>query len=202
MPPAQVHMEEVMRAISRGDKMAFEELFREWYVRLCLYAESIIKDRDMAEDLVQNIFCSLWEKRQGLHIRESVKSYLYRSVYNATLNALKHEKVKLAFLKFLQKHSKNEESSEYWEDEKRQSTIVQEIDQAVENLPGQCREIFILSRFAGKKSYEIAESLHISVRTVETQLYRAMKRLRDDLAHLKKSEIFFIVFLKNVVSIF
>lgn len=192
-------MEEVMRAISKDDKVAFEKLFREWYVRLCLYAESIVRDRDMAEDLVQSMFCLLWEKRKELHIRESVKSYLYRSVYNAALNTLKHEKVKLAFLEFLQKHAvKNEESDEYWEDEKKQSAIAREINRAIENLPGQCREIFILSRFAGKKSYEIAENLNISVRTVETQLYRAMKRLREDLAHLRHYEIFFCFFFKGL----
>lgn len=92
-----IPMKEVMEAIARGDKKAFEQLFREWYVRLCVYAESIVHDRDLAEDLVQNIFYILWEKRDVVNIRESIKSYLYRSTYNSALNTLKHEKVKLAF---------------------------------------------------------------------------------------------------------
>ena len=201
MRPEDTHMEEVMGAISRDDKIAFEKLFREWYVRLCLYAESVVRDRDVAEDLVQNIFCQLWEKRKELSIRESVKSYLYRSVYNSALNALKHEKVKLAFLEFLQKHEvKNLENDENFLDENNQNYIIQEIYRAIENLPEQCREIFILSRFVGKKSCEIAENQNISVRTVETQLYRAMKRLKEDLAYLKNSSFFYYIFLKVVSS--
>lgn len=197
MQPGDTHMEEVMGAISKDDKVAFEKLFRDWYVRLCLYAEAIVRDRDMAEDLVQNMFCLLWEKRNVVHVRESVKSYLYRSVYNAALNALKHEKVKLAFFEFLQKQeAKNEENNEYFLDGEEQNFITKEIDRAIDNLPGQCREIFILSRFAGKKNQEIAENLNISVRTVETQLYRAMKHLKEDLTHLKNSGIFLLFFLK------
>ena len=91
------HTEVLIKAIVRGDKKAFGQLFRMWYVRLCLYAESIVRDRDMAEDLVQNLFCMLWEKREEIDIRESMKAYLYCSVYHAALNSLKHEKVKLAF---------------------------------------------------------------------------------------------------------
>ena len=187
-----------MKAIVRGDKGAFEQLFRDWYVRLCVYAESIVRDRDMAEDIVQNVFCTLWEKRLGIDIRESLKSYLYRSVYNAALNSIKHEKVKLAFFQFMNKHGvKGENNIEYYFDEENQNVILREINTAIEALPEQCREIFMLSRFSGKKSTEIASILNISARTVETQLYRAMKRLREDLSHLKGSEIFFLMFFSK-----
>ena len=69
------HTEVLIKAIVRGDKKAFGQLFRMWYVRLCLYAESIVRDRDMAEDLVQNLFCMLWEIREEIDIRESMKAY-------------------------------------------------------------------------------------------------------------------------------
>ena len=168
-------------------------------MRLCVYAESIVRDRDVAEDLVQNVFCLLWEKRERMDICESLKSYLYRSVYNAALNVLKHEKVKLAFVEFLQKQNvKSENNIEFFFDEDKQNQLVKEIKRAIDTLPGQCREIFILSRFAGKKNHEIAENLNISTRTVETQLYRAMKRLREELAHLKNNEIFFLFFFKKL----
>ena len=178
------HTEVLIKAIVRGDKKAFGQLFRMWYVRLCLYAESIVRDRDMAEDLVQNLFCMLWEKREEIDIRESMKAYLYRSVYHAALNSLKHEKVKLAFWEFIQKQgSKDENNIEYFIDKENQEIVFKEIN--------------LLSRFSGKKSQEIAVELGISVRTVEAQLYRAMKRLREELAHLRGSAIFWLFLLRG-----
>lgn len=191
-------MGEVMNAIAQGDKKAFEQLFRDWYVRLCVYAESIVHDRDQAEDLVQSIFCMLWEKREKVDIRESVKSYLYRSVYNSALNTLKHERVRLAFFEFIRKHETEEENkAEAFFDKEEQSAVLKEIHRIIEDLPDQCREIFLLSRFSGKKSVEIAGELNISIRTVETQLYRAMKRLREELAHLRRGEVFFLMFFSD-----
>lgn len=192
------HTEVLIKAIVRGDKKAFGQLFRMWYVRLCLYAESIVRDRDMAEDLVQNLFCMLWEKREEIDIRESMKAYLYRSVYHAALNSLKHEKVKLAFWEFIQKQgSKDENNIEYFIDKENQEIVFKEINRAIDGLPFQCRQIFLLSRFSGKKSQEIAVELGISVRTVEAQFYRAMKRLREELAHLRGSAIFWLFLLRG-----
>ena len=180
------HTDTLVRAIVQGDKKAFEQLFRMWYVRLCLYAESLVRDRDVAEDLVQNLFCMLWEKHEEINIRESLQFYLYRSVYHAALNFLKHDKVKIAFWEFIQSQGvKDENNIERYMDKETQEVLTKEVNRAIESLPVQCREIFLLSRFAGKKSQEIAIELGISVRTVETQLYRAMKRLREELAHLR-----------------
>lgn len=188
------HMSDILEAIGKGDKKAFERLFMEWYVRLCVYAESIVRDPDAAEDLVQNVFCRLWEKRGIVNIHESAKAYLYRATYNACLNVLKHEKVRLAFFEFLEaQENKHENNVEHFFDEENRNAVIREINRAIETLPEQCREIFVLSRFAGKKSLEIAEMLNLSVRTVEVQLYRAMKRLREELAYLRNSEILFLI---------
>lgn len=188
-------MSEIVEAIVKGDKQVFEQLFRDWYVRLCLYTESILHDPDVAEDVVQNLFCTLWEKHATVNIQESVKSYLYRSAYHAALNILKHEKVKLAFFEFLQKHGEKDENNvECFFYNENQQMLFQEIDRVIDTLPEQCREIFVLSRFAGKKTVEIAEALQLSVRTVETQLYRAMKRLRQELSHLQNARILFLSF--------
>ena len=172
------------------DEAAFEKLFREWYAPLCGYAESLLHDRDASEDAVQGVFCTLWEKRTVLRVEESVKSYLYRAVYNAAINMLEHEKVKAAFARFLhEREEAGENNTEHYFSEEARTAVVAEINRAIDALPGQCREILLLSRFSGKKSAEIAEMLHISVRTVEAQLYRAMKRLKQDLAHLRNQEI-------------
>ena len=114
------------------------------------------------------------------------------------LNSLKHEKVKLAFWEFIQKQgSKDENNIEYFIDKENQEIVFKEINRAIDGLPFQCRQIFLLSRFSGKKSQEIAVELGISVRTVEAQLYRAMKRLREELAHLRGSAIFWLFLLRG-----
>lgn len=188
----------LVRVIQRGDKKAFEQLFREWYVRLCLYAESIVRDRDMAEDVVQNVFCGLWEKRQEMQIRESVKAYLYRSVYHAALNTLKHEKVKSAFLDFIQKQGSIAENNiEYLMNQENHDRLVLEVNRVIGRLPEQCRDIFRMSRFEGMKNQQIAFELNISVRTVEVQLYRAMKRLREELQHLKGYRLFLLFLFRK-----
>lgn len=96
---------------------------------VCVFMPNLLSDRDMAEDLVQNLFCMLWEKREEIDIRESMKAYLYRSVYHAALNSLKHEKVKLAFWEFIQKQgSKDENNIEYFIDKENQEIVFKEIN--------------------------------------------------------------------------
>lgn len=183
-------MDQDRESISLGSKVAFEQMFRSNYTRLCIYAESLLHDREVVEDLVQGAFCELWEKRDKLKIHDSLNAYLYRAVYNAALNVLKHEKVKLGFIEFVNKHGIKEENNiEHFFDREEQGYLLEEINRAIDTLPEQCREIFLLSRFGGKKSVDIARSLNISVRTVETQLYRAMKHLRSELAHLRNADI-------------
>lgn len=183
-------MKQGSELISLDSKSAFEKLFRSNYTRLCIYAESLLHDRELVEDLVQGVFCELWEKREKLEIHDSLNAYLYRAVYNAALNLLKHEKVKLSFVEFVNRHTIREENNtEYFFDREEQGYLLDELNRAINTLPDQCREIFLLSRFAGKKSMDIANSLNISVRTVETQLYRAMKHLRSELAHLRNADI-------------
>lgn len=193
--------ETLIQAIVAGDKRAFERLFRTWYVPLCVYAESVVKDRDGAEDLVQGVFCQLWEKREELNIRESLQAYLYRAVYHSALNSLKHERVKLAFCEFTERYGERDENDiERFMDRENQELLSREIHKAIDTLPEQCREIFLLSRFSGKKSQEIADKLGISLRTVEAQLYRAMKHLKSKLAYLRGTLIFWMFLLKGKVT--
>ena len=196
---ADIDSNETFRKISGGDRPAFGRLFNLFYVRLCLYAESIVRDSSAAEDIVQNVFCLLWEKRESLNIGTSVKSYLYRSVYNNALNVLKHDRVKQDFLKFIQEYrSESEFEPRELIDRESREALLQEVDKAIEQLPGQCREVFLLSRFSGKKAPEIAEIMHLSLRTVENHLYRATRQLRAGLQHLKHSFIYYLFFLKKV----
>lgn len=168
-----------IQALSEGDITTFEMLFRTYYQPLCNYAYSFLHDREDAEEVVQSTFLSVWEKRDALTIRSSVKPYLYAMVRNACLNALKHEKIK-------QKHAGEEIAlAERSHDSVSNMVATNELEyrikEAINDLPEQCRLVFKLSRFEELKYSEIAEQLNISVKTVENHMGKALKMMREKL---------------------
>lgn len=162
-----------------GDVTAFEMLFRTYYQPLCHYAYSFLQDKEGAEEIVQSTFLMVWEKRDTLAIRTSVKPYLYAMVRNACLNVLKHEKIK-------QKHAGEElavadRSCDSVSQIVASNELEYKIKAALEALPDQCRMVFKLSRFEELKYAEIAEQLNISVKTVENHMGKALKIMREQL---------------------
>jgi len=171
--------QELFEALAAGNITAFEMYFKAYYQPLCNYAYTFLHDREEAEEIVQNTFLSVWEKRTSLHIRTSAKSYLYAMVRNACLNILKHEKIK-------QKHAGEEIAlaapgydavSHSIETAELENRIVV----AMEKLPDQCGLVFKLSRFEELKYSEIAEQLQISVKTVENHMGKALRIMREEL---------------------
>lgn len=152
--------------------------FKTHYNHLCNYANTFLKDRDEAEEVVQNAFMTLWEKRQTLQITGQIKSYMFSMVQNSCLNVLKHRKVK-------QKHEHEvlASVSEADDDEisLQSSELETQIFSALQKLPEKCRMIFKLSRFEELKYAEIAEKLDISVKTVENQMGKALRLMREEL---------------------
>jgi len=167
------------KALKEGDEIAFEMVFKLHYQPLCNYAFSFLPDRDEAEEIVQATFLNVWEKKQGITIETSLKSYLYRAVRNSCLNAIKHNRVKM---KHVEESVFTLENSH---DSVSQSVISSELDQKIGDalmaLPEQCRLIFKMSRFEELKYAEIAEQLNISVKTVENQIGKALKIMREQL---------------------
>jgi len=157
---------------------AFEIIFRQYYEGLCRYAALWIRDPDDCEEIVQNVFVRLWEKREQLSIDSSLKAYLYKSVYHAALNMIRHNQVKATYA-----HMK-EQQEQHSELQSAQSlkALEQRIEKALETLPEQCRLIFSMSRFQELKYREIAEVLNISVKTVENQMGKALRLMRHNLA--------------------
>jgi RNA polymerase sigma-70 factor (ECF subfamily) len=168
-----------LTSLRTGDITAFEMLFRTHYQPLCNYAYTFVQDRDEAEEIVQSTFLSVWEKRENLEIRTAVKPYLYAMVRNACLNVLKHEKVK-------QQHAAVEMAvAEKSVESVTRTVIASELEtriyEAMEKLPQQCRLIFKLSRFEELKYSEIADQLDLSIKTVENQMGKALKIMREQL---------------------
>jgi RNA polymerase sigma-70 factor, ECF subfamily len=170
---------QLLNTLRAGDITAFEMIFKTYYQPLCNYAYSFVQDRDEAEEIVQSTFLSIWEKRQDLAIHTGVKPYLYAMVRNAALNVIKHEKIK-------QQHAAvelavAEKSAESVTRTVMASELAERIYKALNKLPEQCRLVFKLSRFEELKYAEIAKQLNISVKTVENQMGKALKIMREQL---------------------
>ncbi len=161
------------------DKKAFEALFRGYFVKLCAFANKFTGDLDTSKEIVHDIFVSLWEKRDTIDPGKSLKSYLFASVHNRCLNYIRDNK-KFDRGDYLIEKIDNEYQDIPGEglDE---SELKKKIAKALDTLPGKCRQIFEMNRFEQLKYKEIAEKLDISVKTVETQMSKALKVLREQL---------------------
>jgi len=173
------------------DKAAFEELFRNYFTPLCSFAQKFVNDADEAKDIVHNVFINLWNKRGDIDLETSLKSYLFQGVQNRSLNYIRDHK------KLVQFDTPQSEValSQYLEsrDHLESSEAESRINQALDGLPDKCKEIFLMNRFDGLKYREIAEKLDISIKTVETQMSRALKNLREKLSDMITVLIFLLI---------
>ncbi len=162
-----------------GKEAAFDELFRKYYRRLVYFSLNVVKNKDSAEEVVQDLFVNFWEKKDKLLLKVSLKAYLYRAVYN---NSIQYYKKQQRFV-----HNDVAllgELPDDYHDILEQSEAEERIYQTIEQLPEKCKEIFKLKRFDELKNREIAEKLKISIKTVETQMTRALKYLTKNLGDL------------------
>jgi len=172
------------------NEQAFEKLFTDWFGGLHAYALSLLKNDAEAEEVVQAVFCRLWERRTSLPEMSSPKAYLYGCVYHACVDHLRRRKTEQV----------ERSTHEGWEADValRQwpgpaagsdaagrlelAELQARFEWVVAGLPGQCRHIYQLSRFGELRYRDIAEQLGISIKTVEAQMSKALKRLREELA--------------------
>lgn len=163
------------------EQTGFKDFFNENFNSLCHYAESIMKDRFIAEDIVEDCFVKFWEDRKTIRIKSNIKSYLYGTVKNKCIDQLRKQarnnelkienSIDLVHLKSSTAYLNETNSLEIAELETK-------INKAIDDLPEACRNIFIMNRFDGMKYKEIAAELGISVNTVEVQMGRALHKLR------------------------
>lgn len=158
------------------DDQAFEQLFKAHFKALHSYASVMLYHDSHAEEIVQNMFVKLWEKRDLLNVEISVKAYLYKCVHNDCLNYLKHKKIKAKY----QDHAAftMNDQTENTSDKLMVGELQSRIQTALNELPEQCRTIFQMSRFEELKYREIADELGLSVKTVENQMGKALRILR------------------------
>ena len=178
------HHTELFHAHANGDKGAFEQLYKLYFPRLYSFSFKIIKEEDLAKDLVQNVFIKIWEYPSSLNI-ENPESFLYQMVRNACLNFIRHLKV-VDNLKSMVKDQYLGEELYYIDLVGNQPYLLIEkelegkIMEVMNSLPEKCLAVFRMSRIDGMKNREIAEQLGISLKAVEKHISKALKTYRDN----------------------
>ncbi|MCY1721848.1 RNA polymerase sigma-70 factor [Prolixibacteraceae bacterium Z1-6] len=169
--------------IKKGNENAYRDLYSKYYISLCYHAQKIVSDKDQAEEIVQLTFLKLWENRKKITITSSVHAYLYKAVLNSSLNFIKSKSarldkrnVQLDNLNDYMAISQDNGYSIYIATE-----LSSKIEDAINELPEKCRQIFEISRFEGKSYDEIASYLGISKNTVQKQISIALQKLKQSL---------------------
>ena len=168
------------------DKNRFKEVFKEYYNPLCNFAISITSDRKMAQDVVQDVFTKIWDKRKELSINKNPKSYLFQAVKNRAFEILRKRQLesKLDLASYKESH----DAQNSIEEEANRFMLKEELYKSIRQLPPKCQEIFVLNKVNGLTYNEIADDLGISVKTVENQIGKAYRKLRSLMAG-KMSEL-------------
>lgn len=169
----------LLERLRAGDQDAFDAIFRAHYAHLVGFAQGVLHDRAAAEDSAQDVMLELWRRRTEITIHESLRAYLLRATRNRSLNQIRHAKVK----RNAEPQLVGEESVSATGTGKLVATELRDaLTEAVAELPPACREVFQLSRSQGLRYAEIASTLGISVKTVESQMGKALRHLRSRLA--------------------
>lgn len=169
----------IRMAFRDNAKKGCELLFRRYHQVLCSHAIRFVYSREVAEDLVSEVFCRFWKTRAFESVTSSYRYYLFRSVRNEAYNYLRlefkpMESIEAAELKESSRGQQPDTIAQYEE-------ILNCVEKVVETLPNQCRKIFLMNRFEGKRYQEIADELDISVKTVEVHISKALSTMRRGL---------------------
>lgn len=176
----------LIERVRKGDRIAFNELYRQYYLSLRLYAELLL-DEEESEDVVQDVFLNVWLRKEGLDDSQSLQGYLLRSVYNSSLNILK-KKGRSNDYRSIYEQEIEEIGYKYYDPDANDvirklynQDLRAEINAAINSLPIRCREVFTLSYLHDMTSKEISLQLGISLSTVDNHIYSALKLLREKL---------------------
>lgn len=169
--------------IRQHDVDAFNILFNTYYMQLYCYCRKYVSEIE-AKDILQNVFLRFWEKRKNIDIHSSAKAYLYKSIQYECLNYIRSKKLKEDSTDISSKEIADQSNIPDVDVVYREIEII--LESVIDKLPPQSKKIFTESRINGMKNFEIAQKLNVSVRTVDTQIYRVLKilkvKLKDYLA--------------------
>lgn len=163
---------------NRWDDTAFNLLYKNFFKALVSYAIQFVDENKVAEDIVQDLFSTIWEKKMHFESTVFLRAFLYNAVRNASLDYLKHKNIEDNYLQEMAQTHQQYKIGDDGEEHFFSEEIYRQLFCTIDNLPKRCREVFIMY-MDGKKNQEIAETLQISLETVKTQKKRAMATLRE-----------------------
>ena len=183
--------------------VTYKALFRKYYPSLIFYATRLVGGEE-AEDVVQDVFVELWRRKDSIEIGDQIQAFLYRAVYTRALNVLKHRNVEDGYCAAMEEI--NQKRAEFYQPDNNEiirriedRELRKEIYNAINELPDKCRMVFKLSYLHDMKNKEIADTMGVSLRTVEAHMYKALKLLRDKLGYLN---LMLALFFIGKVSVF
>lgn len=180
----------LVESLRKGEEKAYIFLLNKFHRKLHAYAITLVNDHSMAQDIVQNVLLRTWKNRKRLNPEFSIQSFLYKSVYNEFINSYQQNKaIMLLQKKYLESIQQVVETT----DESSIEYMLSIVNREIENLPSKCQKVFILSKKEGLTNMEIAEHLDISVKTVEAQISKAYKTLKEKLKD-NYNTVFFLLF--------
>lgn len=175
----KLNLQETVEGLVKGDEKSFDQLFTHFYPGLLRYAKSLLSHANHeAEDIVSDVFCSLWVNRENLQVRDSIASYLYRAVKNRIINHYKKNKLSVVDIDeaahevVAQKHQLPDHLMSYKQFNER-------ITYLVNQLPEKTRVVFMMSREEGLTYEQIAEITDVSINTIKTHMFRAIRFLKE-----------------------
>lgn len=177
---AEFNAQGLLDGLRSDDEAALKELFQLYYDALVHFVTPMLRDQDRARDVVQDIFFKIWEKRKELQVTTSLKAYLYMAVRNHALNIIKREnRIELSDDESVLEARSGTHDGSY--DRLREKDLQKKLAACLDQLPPKCRQVFELSRFEHFSNKDIAETLEISVKTVENQMTKALQLMRTNL---------------------
>jgi RNA polymerase sigma-70 factor (ECF subfamily) len=177
----------IIIGLQNGDEETYVQLFRQYYISLCAYSRRYVGRKDVAEEIVSEVFFKIWESRKSLQIKTSINAYLFKAVCNNSLYYLRNLKKEESLDEYFNKNEAENIGIAIAAHEIEEQSILMEqlnvqIEEVVNQLPPQQQTAFKLKRFEGKKNKEVAEIMGLSVKTVEMHLSKAMFTLREKLS--------------------
>ena len=190
---------DIIDALKKQDKRRFELFYKKYYRPLLTVAYRYVENTEIAEEIVHDVFITIWNKAGQLNIQSSMKSYLFRSIVNSSLNHIKKEK------KQLEKQSAykiaQERDLENGTDETNEAdeALLKGLEDALALLPEKCKQVMYLSRFGKLKQQDIADQMEISIKTVKNHLTYGFKKLREHIEKHQQLTIWVMLLLKLIM---
>lgn len=172
----------LIKQIQSGDREALKEIFLNYYSVLTRFAYYYVNSQAIAEDIVQDVFASIWEERRTWSPERTIRVYLYIMVKNRCLDFLKHKRVEDKYNEdWVHQSGTHSSNTDVFSERQREEQLNKVVKQAIETLPERAKMIYKLNRQDGLTYSEIADLLDVSEKTVESQMSRSLKKLRDKL---------------------